>query len=215
MERCLHYFRLFPGTEARFDRLHAQIPPEVAEAMHASGLHDVTAFRRGTEAWRYAKAEPDRETAYQRYLEAAISQSRRHELRDVLAELQAPGGGLIWYDEIFHTDAPAPPGPHERAMFSLVIDPDRAADYDRLHAEPWPEMLEAIADAGYRDYSGFRRGAHVVYVGDYYPDFDTVIERINATDVAARWGQALDGVITTFTDIDGRNFRAEPIYHQD
>ena len=101
------------------------------------------------------------------------------------------------------------------ALFSLVIDPERAADYDLLHAQPWPEMLEAIADAGYRNYTGFRRGAHVVYVGDYYPDFDTVIERINATDVAARWGAALEDVITTFTDENGRNFKATESYHQD
>jgi L-rhamnose mutarotase len=120
----------------------------------------------------------------------------------------------MWYEEIFHTDAPLPDGPHERAAFSLVIDPHRADEYDRLHAEPWPEMLEAIAAAGYRDYTGFRRGPHVVYVGDYYPDFETVIARINATEVAARWGEALEGVITTFIGPDGRNLTARRIYHQ-
>ena len=215
MERCLHYFRLFAGTEARFDRLHAQIPDEVAAAMAESGLHNVTAFRRGTDVWRYAEVEPDRKVAYERYLNAPISAARRHEMRDVLAELQTPGGGLIWYDQIFHTDAPAPDGPYERALFSLVIDPERAADYDRLHAAPWPEMLQAIADAGYRNYTGFRRGAQVVYVGDYYPDFETVIACINGTAVAARWGEALDGVITAFTDEHGRNFIAREVYHQD
>ena len=68
-----------------------------------------------------------------------------------------------------------------------------------------PEMIEAIAVAGYRDYTGFRRGPHVVYVGRYYPDFQTVIERINATDVAARWGAALGDVITTCLSRHSRN----------
>lgn len=213
MERCLHYFRLFPGTEDRFDRMHQEVPREVAAAMTEAGLRNVTVFRRGTDAWRYAEAEPDRETAYRRYLEAPISRERRHELRDVLAELEMPGGGFIWYDEVFRTDAPRPEGPFERGCFSLVIDPERADHYDRLHAEPWPEMLAAIAEAGYRDYTGFRRGAHVVYVGDYYPDFDTVIARINATDVAARWGRAFEGVITTIVGADGRNLTAREIYH--
>ena len=215
MERCLHYFRLYPGTETEFDRLHAEIPVEVAEAMAEAGLHNVTAFRRGTDVWRYAEVEGNRERAYRQYLDLPASRSRRHLLRGVLAELQAPDGGLIWYDEVFHTDAPSPGGPSERACFSLVIDPLRADEYDRLHAEPWPEMTAAIAKAGYRNYSGFRRGAHVVYVGDYFPDFGTVIERINATDVAARWGRALDGVITTFSDADGRNLTASEVYHQD
>ena len=30
MERSLYYVRLFPGTEERYDRLHAEIPDEVA-----------------------------------------------------------------------------------------------------------------------------------------------------------------------------------------
>ena len=215
MERCVHYFRLFPGAEARFDQLHAEISSEVADDMHAAGLHDVTVFRRGTDAWRYALAEPDRQTAYQRYLDRPAARARRHELRGVLAELEAPNGGLIWFDEVFHTDAPRPDGPWQRGLFTMVIDTQRAGIYDGLHADPWPEMIEAIAEAGYRDYTGFRRGAHVVYYGRYYPDFETVIERINATDVATRWGQALADAITILVDDEGRNLTAREIYHVD
>ncbi len=76
-------------------------------------------------------------------------------------------------------------------------------------------MTEAIAEAGYRNYSGFRRGAHVVYFGRYYPDFQTVIDKINATEVAARWGRTLGDAITTFTDEAGLNFTATEIFHQD
>ncbi len=215
MERSLHYFRLLPGTERLFDRMHADIAPEVAADMAAAGLHDVTVFRRGTDAWRYALAEPDRETAYRRYLAQPSTQARRRDLRGIVAELEAPGGGLIWFDEVFHTDAPGPGGPWQRGFFTMVIDTEHAALYDRLHADPWPEMIEAIAEAGYRDYTGFRRGAQVVYYGRYYPDFETVIDNINGTDVAARWGAALGDAITAFTDEDGRNFSAREVYHVD
>lgn len=215
MERCLHYFRLLPGTEERFDRLHTGVTQELAADMDAAGLHDVTVFRRGTDAWRYALAEPDRETAYRRYLDRPAARERRHGLRGILAELEGPDGGLIWYDEVFHTDAPEPGGPWERGFFSLVIDTEQAELYDGLHREPWPEILEAIAEAGYRDHTGFRRGASVVYYGRYYPDFGTVIDRINATDVAARWGAALEDAITTITDAQGRNYTAREIYHVD
>jgi L-rhamnose mutarotase len=75
-------------------------------------------------------------------------------------------------------------------------------------------MLEAMAAAGYRDFSGFRRGAHVICVGHFYPDVDTVIARINGTEVAARWASELDGVISTASDADGRNVTAREIYHQ-
>ncbi len=214
MQRSLYYVRLFPGTEARYDRLHGELPPEVAAEMRAAGMREVTGFRRGTDVWWYAECEPDRTTAFRRYARGAANRRWGQQFRDIIAEVEAPRGGLIWYDEVFHTDAPAPGERWQWSCFSLVIDPRAGVYYDKLHAEPWPEMLEAIAAAGYRDYSGFRRGAHVVYVGRYYPDFDTVIDRINATDVAARWGQALDGVITTLTDEDGRNFTAREMYHQ-
>ncbi len=29
-------------------------------------------------------------------------------------------------------------------------------------------MMAAIEDAGFRNYNGFRRGAHVIYYGEYY-----------------------------------------------
>ncbi len=215
MERSLYYVRLFPGTEARYDQLHAEIPTAVADEMRDAGMRDVTGFRRGTDVWWYAQCEPDRITAFRQYARGQAGRRWGKQFRDVIAEVEAPGGGLIWYDEIFHTDAPAPDEPCERGFFSLVIDPRATAYYDNLHANPWPEMLEAIAEAGYRDYTGFRRGPHVVYFGRYFPDFATVIDRINATEVAARWGKSLGDVITTFTDADGRNFTAGEIYHQD
>ena len=215
MQRSLYYVRLFPGTEARYDRIHAAVPTAVADEMHEAGLRNVTGFRRGTDVWWYAECSPNRTVAFRRYAGGAANREWGQQFRDVIAEVQAPGGGLIWYDEVFHSDAPLPDGPWERGCFSLVIDPLQAGLYDQLHAQPWPEMTEAIAEAGYRDYTGFRRGAHVIYVGRYYPDFGTVIDRINATDVAARWGEALKDAITTFTDEDGRNYRATEIYHQD
>jgi len=183
--------------------------------MTDSGLSNVLGFRRGTDVWWYAQAEPDRDSAFARVGKGVVNKRWGHQFRDVIAEIEAPEGGLIWYDEVFHTDAPAPDGPWERGCFSLVIDPRSATYYDNLHANPWPEMIEAIAEAGYRDYTGFRRGAHVVYVGRYYPEFATVIDRINATEVAARWGDAFKDVITTFTGPDGRNLTAEEMYHQD
>jgi L-rhamnose mutarotase len=215
MERSLYYVRIFPGTEARYDRLHAEVPEEVTGELRDAGLRNVSGFRRGTDVWWYAECEPDRSTAFRRYASGAANKVWGQQFRDVIAEVEAPGGGLIWYDEVFHTDAPLPEGPWERGFFSLVIDPLHADLYDRLHAEPWPEMLEAIAEAGYRNYTGFRRGPHVVYFGHYYPDFQTVIDRVNATEAAARWGEALGDAITTFTDEDGANFTAKEIFHQD
>lgn len=214
MERTLYYLRLFPGTEERYDEIHRTVPGAVARGMTDAGLGNVCGFRRGTDVWWYAEAEPDRATAFSRVGKGVVNRRWGHQFRDVIAEMEAPEGGQIWYEEVFHTDAPAPAGPSQLGCFSLVIDPHQADRHDKLHAEPWPELLAAIADAGCRDYTGFRRGAHVVYVGRYYPDLQTVMDRLDATEVAARWAAALEGVITTFTAADGRNLDATQIYHQ-
>lgn len=215
MERSLFYLRLFPGTEPEYDRRHQAIWPELAEEIRASGLRNMSGFRRGTDVWYYIEAEPDRKTAFEVHGPKPKNQEWGHYFRDVIAQITDADGGSIWYDEVFHAGGEALPGPMTRGLFSLVIDPDRAVEYEALHANPWPDMMAAIEASGFRNYSGFRRGAHVVYYGEYYPDPATVFGRMGQTEVNARWGKAFEGIITTITDSDGDLFWADEIFHQD
>jgi len=215
MERALFYLRLYPGTEAEYDRRHEAIWPELADEIRESGLRNMSGFRRGTDVWYYVEAHPDARTAFALHGPKPSNQRWGHYFRDVIAEIAAPDGGLIWYDEVFHSGGDPLPGMMTRGLLSLVIDPERASDYDAIHADPWPDMMEAIQEAGFRNYSGFRRGAHVVYYGEYYPDMDTVFGRIGGTDVNARWGKAFEGIITTITTADGQLITADEIFHQD
>jgi L-rhamnose mutarotase len=102
-----------------------------------------------------------------------------------------------------------------RGLFSLAIDPERATQYDAIHADPWPDLMIAIHDAGFSNYSGFRRGAHVVYYGEFYPDVNTVFGRIGQTEVNTRWGRAFEGIIATIVGADGRPITADEVFHQD
>jgi L-rhamnose mutarotase len=215
MQRGLGAWRIFPGREDELDHRLASLPHALRTALSACGLRDVTVFRRGTDAWLYARADPDRDSAMSMLRADRAFATWMADLRDVVVDAESPDGGLAWYDEVFHTDGETLPGPSERGLFSLVIDPRHADRYDALHASPWPDMIAAIDEAGYRDYSGFRRGAHVVYVGRYHPDMATVLLRIGETDVAARWGQALTGVIVAITDDRGRHFTGHEVFHQD
>lgn len=215
MERCLAALRVLPGREAELQRRLDAPSDALRIALNASGLSDITIFQRDVDAWLYARAEPERSTALARLSAEPGWAAWLAELRDVVVDTGSDGAGLTWYEEIFHADAPDIPGVFERGLFSLVIDIHRAAEYDDLHARPWPEMIDAIREAGYRDYSGFRRGAHVVYVGRYHPDMLTVLRHIAATDVAARWSGALEGVIVAITDAQGRHFTGQEVFHQD
>ena len=76
-------------------------------------------------------------------------------------------------------------------------------------------MMAAISDTGFRNYSGFRRGASVVYYGEFYPDMATAFGKIAQTEVNGRWGQAFEGIITTIVDADGNLITADEVYPQD
>jgi L-rhamnose mutarotase len=214
MERVLFYLRLFPGLEDEYDRLHRSVPREVQDEIAASGIRNLTGFRRGTDVWSYAEAHPDRASVFAGYRvgPAMVAWDRR--LATVVAEQTDAGGRPLFYEEVFHAEGGGM-GPMRRGSFSLVVDPERIGTYDQLHAQPWPDMIEALAAAGYSDYSGFRRGNHVVYYGEYHPDIETVSSRIGETEVNGRWARALEGVITTITTADGELITAHEVYHQD
>lgn len=214
MERVLFYLRIFPGTEAEYDELHAAVPQELQEEISGSGFQNMTGFRRGTDVWYYAEAVPDRATAFAKHGPKAAVAAWNKRFATVIAESADGDGQPLFYEEIFHTDG-AGDGPMTRALIGLVVNPDRIDTYEQLHAEPWPDLIEAIAASGYRNYSGFRRGNHVVYYGEYYPDIETVTGRMGQNEVNTRWGQAFEGVITTITTADGKLITAPEVYHQD
>jgi L-rhamnose mutarotase len=209
-ERGCFYLRILPGMEAEFDRLQLETWSDVAAGIRASGLRNVSGFRRGTNVWYYLEGEPEAVSAFGGR-PGALGERWFHELRDVAAE----AGGLLRYDEIFFVAGRPLDGPCTRALFGLVIDPGRAAEYELLHGNPWPEVVEAIEASGVVNYTGFRRGAHVVYYGEFYPDKTTVFDRLGSFEASARWGAALDGVITTITDTEGRHIEADELFHQE
>jgi L-rhamnose mutarotase len=215
MERALFYLRLFPGTEAEYDRRHAAIWPELADEIRGSGLHNMTGFRRGTDVWYYVEAEPDKKAAFEVHGPKPKNQEWGRYFRNVIAEITGPDGGLIWYDEVFHAGGDPLPGPMKRGFIHITIDPERADDYDHIHANAWPDMMAAIEATGFRNYSGFRRGASVVYYGEFYPDMDTAFGKIAGMEVNDRWGKAFEGIITTIVDGDGNLVRVDEIFHQD
>jgi L-rhamnose mutarotase len=215
MERQLMYLRIFPGTEAEYERRHAEIWPELVAEIQESGIRNFSGFRRGTDVWYYAECHPDAATAWATHGPKPWNQKWNRYFRDVIAEAADANGKAMTYDQVFRSDGPALDGPFERGCFSLVIDPERAADYEALHAAAWPDMIEALEETGFRNYCGFRRGAHVVYYGEFYPDMETCFARIGETEVNGRWGTAFEGIITTITDADGRLLVADEIYHND
>ncbi|OZM80275.1 L-rhamnose mutarotase [Pseudonocardia sp. MH-G8] len=88
-----------------------------------------------------------------------------------------------------------------RYCFLLQVRPDRIDEYRRRHAAVWPDMLAALRDAGWRNYSLHLRadGLLVGYVES--DDLDAAQRAMAATEVNARWQAEM---APFFVDLDGR-----------
>ena len=88
-----------------------------------------------------------------------------------------------------------------RYCFLLQVRPELLDEYRTRHAAVWPDMLRALRDTGWHNYSLFARpdGLLVGYVEA--DDLAAAQQAMAATEVNARW-QAEMG--RYFTGLDGR-----------
>jgi L-rhamnose mutarotase len=107
--------------------------------------------------------------------------------------------------------------PFQRVCFCLKVQPDRLAEYKLRHQAVWPAMLDALRDAGWRNYSLFLRedGLLIGYLET--DDFDRALAAMAATDVNQRWQREM----APFFQISGgkladeQMYRLEEVFHLD
>ncbi len=109
MDQAVFYLRIFPGTEAEYDRRHAEIWPELVDEIRESGLRNFSGFRRGTDVWYYTEAEPgvSVEDAFAIHGPKPANQRWNRYFRDVIAQITDDSGSLSVYDKVFESDGPA------------------------------------------------------------------------------------------------------------
>ena len=75
----------------------------------------------------------------------------------------------------------------QRICFVLQIKPERLEEYKERHRTVWPEMLRALRETGWHNYSLFLRpdGLLVGYLET--EDFETAREGMAAREVNERW----------------------------
>lgn len=80
----------------------------------------------------------------------------------------------------------------ERVCFLLHLRADRVDDYLAAHKTVWPEMLEALRQTGWRNYSLFLRPNDGLVVGYLETDdFAAATAAMDATDVNDRWQRSM------------------------
>ncbi|QNN53930.1 L-rhamnose mutarotase [Nocardioides mesophilus] len=88
-----------------------------------------------------------------------------------------------------------------RYCFCLQVRPDQMDEYVRRHQAVWPDMLAALRDSGWSNYSLFLRddGLLVGYVDA--DDLDAAQAAMAATEVNGLWQESMASL---FTGLDGR-----------
>lgn len=103
----------------------------------------------------------------------------------------------------------------ERLCYTFELRAGMEAEYERRHAEIWPELVVAIRDAGFSNYSLFRRGTEVIAYAECEPTIESAIAKLERAEINGRWSTYIRSLMTRAIDDEGRFFTVDEIWHLD
>lgn len=89
----------------------------------------------------------------------------------------------------------------QRICFLLKVRTALINDYRKTHEAVWPEMQQALSDAGWQNYSLFLRDDGMLIGYLETEDFDAARAKLAATDANARWQAEM---APYFEELEGR-----------
>ena len=103
----------------------------------------------------------------------------------------------------------------ERFCYAFQIAPGMEAEYDRRHNEIWPSLVQAIKNAGFSNYSLFRRGREVIAYAECAPSIQSALNRLELEEVSQHWNRYIRSIMTSAVDSDGHLLNYDEIWHLD
>lgn len=105
----------------------------------------------------------------------------------------------------------------KRVCFLLKVRQERIEEYRARHVSVWPEMLDALRETGWHNYSLFLRpdGLLVGYLEA--EDFDECVSRMKDHPVNARWQAAMAPFFESLSSggADDNMAPLEEVFHLD
>ena len=103
----------------------------------------------------------------------------------------------------------------ERVCFLLKVRPERLTEYKDRHKTVWPEMLQALRETGWHNYSLFLREDGLLVGYFETPDLHAALAGMAAQEVNLRWQKDM---APFFVNLEGRRpdegfLRLEEIFH--
>ncbi len=103
----------------------------------------------------------------------------------------------------------------ERVCFLLQVRPERLGEYRERHRAVWPEMLAALRETGWHNYSLFLREDGLLVGYFETPDYTAALAGMARREINARWQRDM---APFFTDLAGQRpdegfLRLDEIFH--
>jgi L-rhamnose mutarotase len=102
-----------------------------------------------------------------------------------------------------------------RVCFVMRARAATLEEYKRRHADVWPEMLDALARAGWHNYSLFARADGMVVGYVETEDFEAALAAMQQEPVNARWQAEMAPLFEIEAAPDTAMQQLEEIFHLD
>jgi L-rhamnose mutarotase len=105
----------------------------------------------------------------------------------------------------------------ERVCFLLQVKPERLEEYKVRHKAVWPEMLKALRETGWHNYSLFLREDGLLVGYFETPSYQRALEGMSTREINDRWQREM---APFFDKLQGRRpdeglLRLEEVFHLD
>jgi len=103
----------------------------------------------------------------------------------------------------------------ERLMFVMKLHHGQIEEYEKRHEAVWPELLGDLWNAGWRNYSLFRRDHEIFAYAECHPSIADALGAMRHSKANQDWAEWFSTVIASILDSDGNLFRADEVWHMD
>ena len=101
----------------------------------------------------------------------------------------------------------------ETVAFRMVLNPGMREEYERRHRDIWPELVDALHNAGVRDYRIFLdEETHHLFAVLSRPD-DHRMDQLPTLDVMRKWWDYMADIMQTQPDHQPLQQPLVPVFH--
>ena len=220
MQRIAQIVQVKDKDIPEYERIHAEVWPGVLETIAACNIRNYSIYRYHHLLLAYLEYHGDDWAADQAKMAAdPVTQ----EWWKITAPMQLPvpdvEEGAWWkaIPQIFHTNAE--PGRLNMRLASVLhVKSPAIAEYERIHADTWPGVLETIAACNIRNYSIFRYNNLLFNYMEYHgDDFEADMAKMPADSVTQDWWKITNPMLQPMPDAPDGEFNCpiREVFHTD